>query len=63
MRADLRRCGLHGERRVREESRGCDGFRPGRNYYTDFVKAAPKDTVILTLACGKYRFNDKAILG
>ena len=37
---------------------GCDGFRPGRNYYTDFVKAAPKDTVILTLACGKYRFND-----
>ncbi len=37
---------------------GCDGARPGRNYYTDFVKLAPKDTVILTLACGKYRFND-----
>jgi hydroxylamine reductase len=37
---------------------GCDGTKPGRNYYTDFVKAAPKDTVILTLACGKYRFND-----
>ena len=37
---------------------GCDGAKPGRNYYTDFVKAAPKDTVILTLACGKYRFND-----
>ena len=37
---------------------GCDGARPGRNYYTDFVKQAPQDTVILTLACGKYRFND-----
>ena len=37
---------------------GCDGARPGRNYYTDFVKATPSDTVVLTLACGKYRFND-----
>ena len=37
---------------------GCDGARPGRNYYTEFVKKAPRDTVILTLACGKYRFND-----
>ncbi|WP_312643455.1 hydroxylamine reductase [Hydrogenoanaerobacterium sp.] len=37
---------------------GCDGARPGRNYYTDFVKQTPKDTIILTLACGKYRFND-----
>lgn len=37
---------------------GCDGARPGRNYYTEFVKKAPGDTVILTLACGKYRFND-----
>ena len=37
---------------------GCDGARPGRNYYTDFVKQAPQDTVILTLACGTYRFND-----
>ena len=37
---------------------GCDGARSGRNYYTEFVKQAPKDTVILTLACGKYRFND-----
>jgi hydroxylamine reductase len=37
---------------------GCDGAKPGRNYYTDFVKQAPTDTVILTLACGKYRFND-----
>ena len=37
---------------------GCDGARPGRNYYTEFVKRTPKDTVILTLACGKYRFND-----
>lgn len=36
---------------------GCDGARPGRNYYTEFVEKAPKDTVILTLACGKYRFN------
>ena len=37
---------------------GCDGARPGRNYYTDFVKQTPSDTVVLTLACGKYRFND-----
>lgn len=37
---------------------GCDGARAGRNYYTDFVKQCPKDSVILTLACGKYRFND-----
>ncbi|UWG95816.1 hydroxylamine reductase [Dehalobacter sp. DCM] len=37
---------------------GCDGAKPGRNYYTDFVKQTPQDTVVLTLACGKYRFND-----
>lgn len=37
---------------------GCDGAKPGRNYYTEFVEKAPKDTVTLTLACGKYRFND-----
>ena len=37
---------------------GCDGAKPGRNYYTDFVKQTPEDTVILTLACGKFRFND-----
>ena len=37
---------------------GCDGARSGRNYYTDFVKQTPDDTIILTLACGKYRFND-----
>lgn len=37
---------------------GCDGARPGRNYYTDFVKKSPQDTIILTLACGKFRFND-----
>jgi len=37
---------------------GCDGAKPGRNYYTEFVKNTPKDTVVLTLACGKYRFND-----
>ena len=37
---------------------GCDGAKPGRNYYTEFVKKAPQDTIILTLACGKYRFND-----
>lgn len=40
---------------------GCDGARPGRNYYTDFVKNAPEDTIILTLACGKYRFNDLSL--
>ena len=37
---------------------GCDGAKPGRNYYTDFVQKAPEDSIILTLACGKYRFND-----
>ena len=37
---------------------GCDGAKPGRNYYTEFVKQSPADTVILTLACGKFRFND-----
>ena len=37
---------------------GCDGIRKGRNYYTEFVKLTPPDTVILTLACGKFRFND-----
>jgi hydroxylamine reductase len=37
---------------------GCDAAKPGRNYYTNFVKQTPKDTVVLTLACGKYRFND-----
>lgn len=37
---------------------GCDGQRPGRNYYTEFVKQTPADSVVLTLACGKYRFND-----
>ena len=37
---------------------GCDGARAGRNYFTEFVQKAPQDTVILTLACGKYRFND-----
>ena len=36
---------------------GCDGARPGRNYYTEFAQMVPKDCVILTLACGKYRFN------
>lgn len=36
---------------------GCDGARPGRNYYTEFAQKVPKDCIILTLACGKYRFN------
>jgi hydroxylamine reductase len=36
---------------------GCDGAKPGRNYYTDFVEKTPKDTIVLTLACGKFRFN------
>ncbi|MBU5225232.1 hydroxylamine reductase [Clostridium senegalense] len=36
---------------------GCDGARPGRNYYTEFAKQLPNDCIILTLACGKYRFN------
>jgi hydroxylamine reductase len=38
---------------------GCDGAKPGRNYYTEFVEKTPKDTVVLTLACGKFRFFDK----
>ena len=37
---------------------GCDGAKPGRNYYTEFVKQTPPDSLVLTLACGKYRFND-----
>ena len=37
---------------------GCDGAKPGRNYYTEFVKKTPPDSIVLTLACGKYRFND-----
>ncbi len=40
---------------------GCDGAKPGRNYYTEFVEKAPKDTIILTLACGKFRFFDKQL--
>uniref|UniRef100_A0A7C3UYT7 Hydroxylamine reductase n=1 Tax=Desulfobacca acetoxidans TaxID=60893 RepID=A0A7C3UYT7_9BACT len=38
---------------------GCDGAKPGRSYYTEFVEKTPKDTVVLTLACGKFRFFDK----
>lgn len=38
---------------------GCDGAKPGRSYYTEFVEKAPEDSVILTLACGKFRFFDK----
>jgi hydroxylamine reductase len=37
---------------------GCDGARTSRNYYTEFVKQTPKDSMVLTLACGKFRFND-----
>jgi hydroxylamine reductase len=40
---------------------GCDGARPGRSYYSEFVEKAPKDTIILTLACGKFRFFDKEL--
>jgi hydroxylamine reductase len=40
---------------------GCDGAKPGRSYYSEFVEKAPKDTVILTLACGKFRFFDKEL--
>ena len=36
---------------------GCDGARTGRNYYTELAKQVPSDCIILTLACGKYRFN------
>jgi hydroxylamine reductase len=40
---------------------GCDGAKPGRNYYTEFVEKIPKDCVVLTLACGKYRFFDQEL--
>ncbi len=40
---------------------GCDGAKPGRNYYTEFVEKVPQDCVILTLACGKFRFFDKQL--
>ena len=40
---------------------GCDGAKPGRNYYTEFVEKTPKDSLVLTLACGKFRFFDKDI--
>ncbi len=40
---------------------GCDGAKPGRSYYAEFVEKAPKDTVVLTLACGKFRFFDKEL--
>ncbi len=40
---------------------GCDGAKPGRNYYTEFVEKVPGDCVVLTLACGKFRFFDKKL--
>jgi len=40
---------------------GCDGAKPGRNYYTEFVEKAPADTIVMTLACGKFRFFDKQL--
>ena len=40
---------------------GCDGAKPGRNYYTEFVEKVPEDCVVLTLACGKFRFFDKEL--
>ncbi|MCB9800546.1 MAG: hydroxylamine reductase [Candidatus Omnitrophica bacterium] len=38
---------------------GCDGAKPGRNYYTEFAQSAPQDSIVMTLGCGKFRFNDK----
>ncbi|UCD46193.1 MAG: hydroxylamine reductase [Candidatus Bathyarchaeota archaeon] len=40
---------------------GCDGAKPGRSYYSEFVEKVPEDAVVLTLACGKFRFNDKEL--
>jgi hydroxylamine reductase len=40
---------------------GCDGAKPGRNYYTRFVEQVPPDCVVLTLACGKFRFFDQPL--
>ncbi|HBQ86338.1 MAG TPA: hydroxylamine reductase [Syntrophomonas sp.] len=40
---------------------GCDGARPGRNYYTELVENTPSDTLVLTLGCGKYRFYDRKL--
>uniref|UniRef100_UPI000490F9A9 hydroxylamine reductase n=1 Tax=Desulfogranum japonicum TaxID=231447 RepID=UPI000490F9A9 len=40
---------------------GCDGAKPGRNYYTELVEKVPEDCMVLTLACGKFRFFDKKL--
>ncbi|MFP4453296.1 MAG: hydroxylamine reductase, partial [Desulfobacterales bacterium] len=40
---------------------GCDGAKPGRNYYTEFVEKVPEDCIVMTLACGKFRFFDKKL--
>ena len=40
---------------------GCDGTKPGRSYYSDFVEQTPADSLVLTLACGKFRFFDKKL--
>jgi hydroxylamine reductase len=40
---------------------GCDGAKPGRDYYTEFVEKVPRDCIVLTLACGKFRFFDKKL--
>ena len=40
---------------------GCDGANPGRNYYTEFVEKVPEDCIVLTLACGKFRFFDQKL--
>jgi hydroxylamine reductase len=40
---------------------GCDGAKPGRNYYTELVEKVPKDCIVLTLACGKFRFFTKQL--
>jgi hydroxylamine reductase len=40
---------------------GCDGSKPARNYYTEFVEKVPKDSVVMTLACGKFKFFDKQL--
>ena len=55
------RCRGQGRRRsgTSSSSAGCDGAKPGRNYYTEFVEKVPTDCVVLTLACGKFRFFDK----
>lgn len=51
--------GIPGSAACRTVRNRCDGARPSRSYYTEFVEKTPEDTIVLTMACGKFRFYDK----